>query len=87
MPPPKEILGLVVLAKVRDHCAMPRRRWVNSVLDSFDYRPDHAGLRDIFDDAIGVIPSDLGVTSPDWLGRMLNDAFPAVYAEIDDLRV
>jgi hypothetical protein len=35
----------------------------------------------------GVLPSDLGATSPDWLGRTLNDAFIALYAEIDDLRI
>jgi hypothetical protein len=35
----------------------------------------------------GVLPSGLGVTTPDWLGRTLNDAFLALYAEIDDLRI
>ena len=35
----------------------------------------------------GVLPSELGVTTPDWLGRTLNDAFLALYAEIDDLRI
>lgn len=35
----------------------------------------------------GVLPSALGATTPDWLGRTLNDAFLALYAEIDDLRI
>lgn len=35
----------------------------------------------------GVIPSDLGATSPNWLGRTLDDGFIALYAEIDDLRI
>jgi hypothetical protein len=34
-----------------------------------------------------ALPSDLGVTSPDWLGRTLDDKYYALYAEIDDLRV
>jgi hypothetical protein len=35
----------------------------------------------------GVLPSDLGVTTPDWLGRTLDDQFIALYAEFDDLRI
>lgn len=35
----------------------------------------------------GVRPSDLGATSPNWLGRTLDDGFIALYAEIDDLRI
>lgn len=35
----------------------------------------------------GVVPADLGETSPDWLGRTLDDAFVALYAEMDDLRI
>lgn len=35
----------------------------------------------------GVVPSALGATSPNWLGRTLNDEFIALYAEMDDLRV
>ena len=37
--------------------------------------------------APGARPSDLGNTSPDWLGRTLDDAFLALYGEMDDLRV
>ena len=32
-------------------------------------------------------PQDLGATSPNWLGRTLDDAYIAIYAELDDLRV
>ncbi len=35
----------------------------------------------------GVLPSDLGVTSPNWLGRCLNDAQIAFYGQFDDLRI
>jgi len=35
----------------------------------------------------GTIPSDLGDTTPDWLGRSFNDVYPALYAELDDLRI
>jgi hypothetical protein len=35
----------------------------------------------------GVRPSDLGATSPNWLGRTLDDGFIALYAEMDDLRI
>jgi Concanavalin A-like lectin/glucanases superfamily len=35
----------------------------------------------------GAIPSDLGATMPNWLGRSFNDVYPALYAEIDDLRI
>ncbi|HET9955244.1 MAG TPA: LamG domain-containing protein [Polyangiaceae bacterium] len=35
----------------------------------------------------GVIASDLGATSTNWLGRTLDDAFIALYAEMDDLRI
>jgi hypothetical protein len=35
----------------------------------------------------GVVPSDLGETSTNWLGRTLGDAFIALYAELDDLRI
>jgi hypothetical protein len=35
----------------------------------------------------GTIPSDLGNTMPNWLGRTFNDVYPALYGEIDDLRV
>jgi hypothetical protein len=35
----------------------------------------------------GLTPSDLGETSPNWLGRTPNDAFIALYAELDDLRI
>jgi len=34
-----------------------------------------------------AVPSDLGATMPNWLGRTFNDAYPALYAEIDDLRI
>lgn len=37
--------------------------------------------------APGVVPSELGVTSPDWLGRCLGDAFIAFYGEFDELRI
>ncbi len=32
-------------------------------------------------------PSDFGVTSPNWLGRTLDDAHAGLYAEIDELRI
>ena len=35
----------------------------------------------------GVRPADLGVTSPNWLGRTLDDANIGLYAQIDDLRI
>jgi hypothetical protein len=35
----------------------------------------------------GVVPSDLGATMPNWLGRSVNDIYAALYAEIDDLRI
>jgi hypothetical protein len=35
----------------------------------------------------GIVPSGLGATSPNWLGRTLNDASIQLYAEIDDLRI
>ncbi len=35
----------------------------------------------------GVVPSDLGSTSPNWLGRTLDDAFIGLYAQMDDLRI
>ncbi len=38
-------------------------------------------------EAPGVAPSDLGETSPNWLGRTQNDAFLGLYAEMDDLRI
>jgi hypothetical protein len=34
-----------------------------------------------------ALPSDLGATDPDWLGRTLNDAAITLYVEIDDLRI
>jgi hypothetical protein len=37
--------------------------------------------------APGVVPSDLGVTTTNWLGRCLNDAFIAFYGEFDELRI
>lgn len=35
----------------------------------------------------GVSPSELGVTTPNWLGKTLDDSFISLYAEIDELRV
>lgn len=35
----------------------------------------------------GVVPSDLGATTPNWLGRCLNDVFVAFYGQFDDLRI
>jgi len=35
----------------------------------------------------GMIPSDLSLTAPNWLGRTYNDTSPALYAWIDDLRI
>jgi hypothetical protein len=34
-----------------------------------------------------AIPSDLGATTPNWLGRSFNDVYPLLYAEGDDLRI
>ncbi len=34
-----------------------------------------------------ALPSDLGATSKDWLGRTLDDAVIGLYAELDDFRV
>lgn len=35
----------------------------------------------------GAVPSDLGATTPNWLGKTLDDAFISLYAEMDELRV
>jgi hypothetical protein len=35
----------------------------------------------------GMIPSDLSLTAPNWLGRTYNDTASALYAWIDDLRI
>jgi hypothetical protein len=34
-----------------------------------------------------AVPSDLGDTTPNLLGRSLNDVYPTLYAEVDDLRI
>jgi len=35
----------------------------------------------------GVLPSQLGTTSPNYLGRAADGAVRALYAELDELRV
>jgi hypothetical protein len=50
---------------------------------------------DFYVDAVAIgskvtpatLPSDLGATMPNWLGRSFNDVYPALYAELDDLRI